>query len=42
VIDREKFQTMIQMYYAMSGLDEDGSPTHAKLHDLHLEWLAEN
>lgn len=42
VIDREKFQTMIRMYYAMSGLDEDGHPTRAKLYDLHLEWLAEN
>jgi len=41
VIDRDRFQSMIRMYYAMCGWDEEGRPTLAKLLDLHLEWLAE-
>jgi aldehyde:ferredoxin oxidoreductase len=41
VIDRERFQAMIQMYYAMSGWDAGGRPTLAKLYDLGLEWLAQ-
>ncbi len=41
VINRDQFQEMIQTYYAMSGWDDSGRPTLAKLYDLGLEWLAE-
>lgn len=40
VIDRARFQEMIQLYYAMMGWDEAGRPTKAKLYDLNLDWLA--
>ena len=41
VIDRDRFQAMIQTFYAMSGWDDSGRPTRAKLYDLGLEWLAD-
>jgi len=40
VIDRKKFDSMLQIYYAMSGWDGEGRPTVAKLYELGLEWLA--
>ena len=40
VIDRAKFQEMIQTWYAMSGCDQAGRPTRAKLYELNLDWAA--
>ena len=39
-IDREKFHQLIRDYYRLSGWDEEGVPTRAKLGELDLEWLA--
>lgn len=38
-IDREEFRTAIDLYYEMSGWDQNGKPTRGKLVDLNLEWL---
>jgi aldehyde:ferredoxin oxidoreductase len=41
VINRVQFQEMIRTWYAMSGCDETGRPTRAKLYELNLDWAAE-
>lgn len=38
-IDREEFNKMKSLFYLMSGWDEEGKPTIAKLAELGLEWL---
>ncbi len=38
-IDREEFDKMKLLFYQMSGWDENGKPTEAKLAELGLEWL---
>lgn len=38
-IDREEFKKMKSLFYQMSGWDEEGKPTEAKLAELGLEWL---
>ncbi len=40
VLNREQFAQMIRLYYQMSGWDDDGRPTAAKLYDLGLDELA--
>lgn len=40
-IDPDEFRAAIDLYYEMSGWDKDGHPTHGKLVDLNLEWLAD-
>ncbi|MBW1695649.1 MAG: aldehyde ferredoxin oxidoreductase family protein [Deltaproteobacteria bacterium] len=40
-IDEEELRNAIRLYYQMSGWDENGIPTKAKLLDLNLEWLPE-
>jgi len=38
VIDRDAFDTALGLAYAMHGLDADGIPKPATLHDLDLDW----
>lgn len=38
-IDREEFEKMKLLFYRMSGWDDNGYPTEAKLAELGLDWL---
>ena len=38
-IDRDEFEKMKALFYQMSGWDEDGYPTKAKLAELGIEWV---
>jgi aldehyde:ferredoxin oxidoreductase len=38
-IDRDEFEKMKALFYQMSGWNEDGYPTKAKLAELGLEWV---
>ena len=40
-LDKEKFQEMIQTYYAMMGWDEAGIPRYTTLLEKHLEWVVD-
>ncbi|MEK7395388.1 MAG: aldehyde ferredoxin oxidoreductase family protein [Candidatus Poribacteria bacterium] len=40
-VDRAKFEEMRTLYYQMSGWDEEGRPTKARLVELGLEWVEE-
>jgi aldehyde:ferredoxin oxidoreductase len=40
-INLQEAQDAIDMYYQMSGWDEQGKPTKAKLHELALGWIAD-
>lgn len=42
VIDPEEFKKAIELYYQLSGWDDNGKPTNGKLVDLSLEWLIDN
>jgi aldehyde:ferredoxin oxidoreductase len=39
--DPEAFEGWVQLYYQMSGWDDQGRPTMGKLVELGLDWLAE-
>jgi aldehyde:ferredoxin oxidoreductase len=39
-IDRDQFHHLIREYYTLSGWDENGVPTKAKLGELDLEWIS--
>ncbi len=41
-IDKQDFRKAIDLYYEMSGWDEDGRPKRSKLIELNLEWLMED
>jgi len=38
-VDRQKFDDALELFYQMSGWDEAGYPTKAKLAELELDWL---
>jgi len=38
-IDQKEFRDAIDLYYELSGWDQEGKPTRGKLVDLNLEWL---
>jgi len=38
-IDKDEFEKMKALFYQMSGWDEDGYPTKAKLAELGIEWV---
>ncbi len=40
-IDREEFQKTLDIYYAMSGYDENGIPSKGTLQRLDIAWVAE-
>jgi aldehyde:ferredoxin oxidoreductase len=40
-IDPEEFQTALNLYYELSGWDQEGKPLDGKLVELNLEWLIE-
>jgi aldehyde:ferredoxin oxidoreductase len=40
-VTREEFEQGRALYYRMSGWDENGFPTRAKLEELALEWVAD-
>ncbi len=40
-VDAEEFEEARRLYYQMSGWDEDGRPTRAKLEELALGWVAD-
>ncbi len=39
-LNPEEFRQAINLYYDISGWDENGQPTHGKLVELGLEWLS--
>ncbi|MBT8333835.1 MAG: aldehyde ferredoxin oxidoreductase C-terminal domain-containing protein, partial [Deltaproteobacteria bacterium] len=39
--DPEEFKDWVQLYYEMSGWDDQGRPTKGKLVELGLDWLIE-
>ncbi len=39
VLDRERFQDAIQIFYQMMGWDEEGRPTRSTLYDAGIEWV---
>ena len=41
-INLEEAETAMELYYQMSGWDQRGMPTKAKLYELGLGWVAES
>lgn len=40
-VDRDEFDKLLSMYYAIAGWDQDGVPTIGKLAEMDLLWAAE-